>query len=133
MLETQNAHDFLNFSHLVAPKSTFSYLRVFLMNLKIGYLKIDVSCEVSVSFHHMSQNPTPAPELARCYQLTQPRQCDSQKHATYHDMSKAVHVPHKMTMEVSKVLPLPRKAQVIFWKHRKGIIAPLKQRTFDTQ
>jgi hypothetical protein len=47
-------------------------------------------------------------------------------------MSKAVHVPHKMTMEVSKVLPLPRKAQAIFWKHRKGI-APVTQRTFDTQ
>ena len=31
------------------------------------------------NFHHVSQNATPAPELARCHHFTQPQQCDSQK------------------------------------------------------
>ena len=33
------------------------------MNLQICYLKIDVSCEASVNFHHISQNATPATNL----------------------------------------------------------------------
>ena len=49
------------------------------MNLKICYLKIDVSCEASIKFHHTSQNATPTTEFARCHRLTQPWQCDSQK------------------------------------------------------
>ena len=49
------------------------------MNLKIYYLKINVSCEASVKFHHISQNATPATEFASCRHLTQPWQRDSQK------------------------------------------------------
>ena len=41
--------------------------------------KIDVSCEASVNFQHMSQNATPATEFAPCRHLTQPCQCDLQK------------------------------------------------------
>ena len=46
------------FANFVASKSTFSY--EFLMNLKMRYLKIDVSCEASVKFPHISQNAMPA-------------------------------------------------------------------------
>ena len=49
------------------------------MNLKICYLKIDVSCGASGNFQCISQNATPATEFAPCHSLTQPWQCDSQK------------------------------------------------------
>ena len=60
------------------------FLRVFvgtskIRDLKIDVLKVDVSCEASVNFQHMSQNATPATEFAPCRHLTQPCQCDSQK------------------------------------------------------
>ena len=55
------------------------FLRVFFRNLKFCDLKIDVSCEASVNFQHMSQNATPATEFATCRHLTQPCQCDLQK------------------------------------------------------
>ena len=47
--------------------------------MKICYLKIDVSCEASVNFHHISQNATPATEFAPCHHLTQAWQCDWQE------------------------------------------------------
>ena len=53
--------------------------------------------------------------------LTQPRQCNSQKN-TQHDTSKVLRLPCKISMEVSKVLCLPRKLEIIFWKHRKSIV-----------
>jgi len=37
------------------------------VNLKICYLKIDVSGEASVNFQHISQNATAATEFARCH------------------------------------------------------------------
>ena len=55
------------------------FLRVFLKNLKICNLKIDVSCEASVNFQRIAQNATPATEFAPCRHLTQPCQCDLQK------------------------------------------------------
>ena len=55
------------------------FLRVFLRTSKFCNLKIDVSCETSVNFQHMSQNATPATEFAPCRHLTQPCQCDLQK------------------------------------------------------
>ena len=55
------------------------FLRVFVGTSKICNLKIDVSCEASVNFQHMSQNATPATEFAPCRHLTQPCQCDLQK------------------------------------------------------
>ena len=57
------------------------FLRVF---LKICNLKIDVSCEASVNFQHRSENARPATEFAPWRHLTQPCQCDLQKHATGH-------------------------------------------------
>ena len=47
--------------------------------MKIGNLKIDVSCEASVNFQRIAQNATPATEFAPCRHLTQPCQCDLQK------------------------------------------------------
>ena len=52
------------------------FLRV---NLKNCNLKIDVSCEASVNFQHITQNATPATEFAPCHHSTQPCQCDLQK------------------------------------------------------
>jgi hypothetical protein len=113
MLEAQNGHfagDFLNFFHNSYKFDVF--LRILLMKPKICYLKIDVSCDACVHFHHMSQNAMPAMQSAHCDHLTQPCHCDSQKHATRHDTSKAPPLPRKMDMEVSKVLRLPRNIQM---------------------
>ena len=67
------------------------------MNLKIYYLKIDVSCETSVNCQHISQNATPATEFAPCRHLTQPWQCDSQKKNTKHDTCCACHAKWRWT------------------------------------
>ena len=55
------------------------FLRVFLGTSKFCNLKINVSCEASVNFQHISQNATPVAEFAPCRHLTQPCQCDVQK------------------------------------------------------
>ena len=74
--------------HVGAPKRAFRalcsfkidvFLRIFLRTSKFCNLKIDVSCEASVNFQHMSQNATPATKFAPCCHLTQPCQCDLQK------------------------------------------------------
>ena len=67
----------LQLKNLRFPKS-------FDKKLKICPLKIDVSCEDSAKFHHVSQNTTPATDFALCHHFPQPCQCDSQKHATRH-------------------------------------------------
>ena len=113
-LRAQNKHfvwDFLRFSHFVATKSTFSY-----EFSQICYFKIDVSCETSVSFHHISQNPSLLPNL---HVVTTWRSPDitTLKTNAQHDTSKVLRLPRKM----SKVLHLPRKMQLIFWKRRKSI------------
>ena len=98
------------------------------MNLQICYLKIDVSCEASVHFHHISQNfvnATPATEFAPCRHLEQPWDCDSQK-STQHDTSKVLRLPRKMMMDTSTVLRLLRKLQRIFWKRRESIALATK-------
>ena len=89
MLEPQNEHfvrDFLNFSHFVASKLTFP--TSFLMNLKICYLKIDVSCEASINLHHVSQNATPAMEFLVSISRS-PDNAIRQEHATRHVRSVA--------------------------------------------
>ena len=65
MLEHQNEHfvrDFLKFHTSQLQNRCFP--TSFLLDL---YLKIDVSYEGSVDFHHMSQNATPAGEFAPCH------------------------------------------------------------------
>ena len=85
MLEPQNEHfvrDFLNFSHFVASKLTFSHE----FSHEPQNLLPQNRCFVRSfrQFHHISRNATPATEFARCHHLTQPWQCDSQKPATWH-------------------------------------------------
>jgi len=75
------------------------------MNLN---LKINVSCEASVNFQHISQNAMPATEFARCHHLTRFAK------NTQHNTSEVLRLPRKMTMEVAKVLRLPRKLERIF-------------------
>ena len=58
------------------------------MNLKICHLKIDVLCEVSVTFHHISQNATPATEPARCHHFTQPWQWDGRLQTVANDCQR---------------------------------------------
>ena len=100
------------------------------MNLKIGYLKIDVSCEAFVNFQHISQNATPATDFAPCHHPTQPCQCDLQKTRKKKDTSKVLRLPRKMTMDTPKVLRLPRKLQHIFCERPKSI-EPATQNHFQ--
>ena len=54
--------------------------------------------------------------------MPQPWQCDSQKKKknAQRNTFEVLHMPQKMTMEVSKVLRLPRQLQLIFWQWRKS-------------
>ena len=80
------------------------------MNPKINYIKSDVSREASVNFHHMPQSATPAVDL-QVVTLHTALAMNSQNHAQHH-MPKILiilHLPRKMTMEVSKVVCLAGK------------------------
>ena len=105
MLEHQNEHfvrDFLQFSHCVASKSTFP--TSFLMNPKMCYLKIDVSCEGSVNF----RTPHKMPRLPRNMRIVTGRSPDNAIRKTE-------------PQDTCKVLRLPRKLQRIFWNRCKSI------------
>ena len=112
--------DFLRFSHFVAAKLPFS-------------------CE----FSHEPQNLRPQ---NRCFvrgYLTKFHACHgictlSPLHAaltmrfaksTPHDMSKVLRLPRDITIEVAKVLCLPRKLEHIFWKRSKSL-TPATQNDF---
>ena len=79
---TQNQHfvrDFLKFSHFVATIARSTFPTNFLINSKNLRPQIDVFREASDKFYHISQNPMPATEFARCRHLMQPWQCNPQK------------------------------------------------------
>ena len=97
-------------------------------NMKICNLKIDVSCEASVNFHHIShisQNVTLATKSAPRRHLTQPCQCDSHKTRNRTPLKRcACHAKSRWTRpkccachkdcnasseNVAKVLRLPHK------------------------
>ena len=111
MLEHQNKHfarDFLQCSS------------------KFATSKINVSCEASVNFQHLTK-------CHACHGI-----CTLSSLAaltlrftknTQHDTSKVLRLPRKMTMDTSKLLRLPRKLQRIFWKRRKSI-APATRNDF---
>ena len=80
-------------------------------------LKIDVSCEASVDFRHLSQNATRAHEICTLSPLRAALAIRFAE-STQHDTSQVLRLPRKMTSEVSKVLRLPRKMQCIFSKPR---------------
>ena len=96
------------------------FLRVFVGTSKFCNIKIDVSCEASINFQHMSQNATPTTEFAPCRHLTQPCQCDLQKtrNAT---RVKCCACHAKMTMDTSKVLRLPTKTATHLLKTSQSI------------
>ena len=94
MLEPQNEHfvrDFLRIVTLCSFKIDvlWRFLMIFLANLKICDLKIDVSCEAFANFYRMWQNATPAMEFARCHHPPQPENGTRKKHATQHVRSAA--------------------------------------------
>ena len=109
------------------------FLRVFLGTSKFAisnYLKIDVSCEASVNFQHISRTATPATEFAPCRHLTQPCQCDSQKN-TQHHTSKVLRLPRKMTLDTSSAAPATKTANVSSENVAK-VLRLLHKTTFDT-
>jgi len=95
------------------------FLRVFVGSSKFCNLKIDVSCEASVHFQHMSQNATPA-GICTLSLLDAALPMRFAKN-TLHDTSKVLRLPRKMTMDTSKVLRVPRNLPRIFGKRRKSI------------
>ena len=62
-------------------------MNVFLRVIARHDVKIDVSCEASFDFHHMSPNATPATEFAPWHHFAQRWQCDSQKN-TEHEAAR---------------------------------------------
>ena len=114
--EHQNEHfvrDFLQFSHFVASKSTFSYEFSLEHEMKICYLKIP--CFVR-NFRQFSAHRT---KCHACHGICTLSPLDAalpMRFAinTQHDTSKVLRLPRKMTMDTSKVLRLPRKMQHIF-------------------
>jgi hypothetical protein len=101
------------------------------MNPKIHNLKINVSWEASVNFHHMSRKCHASHGICTLSPLDAALTIDSQN--TQHDTSKVLRLPRKMTMEVSKVLHLPRKIESHPLKTMQKSCACLSHRTtFDT-
>ena len=112
--EHQNEHfvrDFLQFSHFVASKSTFSYE----FSLEPENVQPQNRCFVR-GFRQFSAHRT---KCHACHGICTLSPLDAalpMRFAinTQHDTSKVLRLPRKMTMDTSKVLRLPRKMQHIF-------------------
>ena len=118
--------DFLQFSHFVAVKSTFSYE----FSLEPENLQPQNRCFVR-GFRQFSPHRT---KCHACHGICTLSPLDAAlpmqfAKNTQHDTSKVLRLPRKMTMDFAKVLRLPRKLQHIFWKRRKSI-APATQNDF---
>ena len=118
--------DFLQFSHFVASKSTFSYE----FSLEPENLQHQNRCFVR-GFRQFSAHRT---KCLDCHGICTLSPLDAAQPMrftknTQHDTSKVLRLPRKMTMDASKVLRLPRKLQRIFWKRHKSI-APATQNGF---
>ena len=87
------------------------------MNLKICYLKIDVSCEASINLHHVSQNATPAMVFLVSISRS-PDNAIRQEHATRHVRSVA---PATQNDDGGLQSAAPWKMQLIFSKRRESI------------
>ena len=105
--------------HIVASESTFSC--EFSNEPHILLPQNRWFVRGAFNFHPIPQNATPATEFARCHHSTQAWHWDS--HKTRSATSKLVRLPRKMTTEVSKVkvMLLPRRMQLVFWKPCIGI------------
>ena len=99
------------------------------MNLKICYLKIDVSCGASGNFQCISQNATPATEFAPCHSLTQPWLRFAKNELQ--DTSKVLRLRCKMTIIISKLLRAPGKCNASSENVAKVLRLPHKT-IFDT-
>ena len=75
-------------------RKTSVFLRVFARH----DLKIDVSCEASVDFHHMSENATPATEFAA---LTMRFAKKNTQHEAADD-ANLLRLPHKIDVDTLK-------------------------------
>ena len=76
------------------------------MNLKICYLKIDVSCEASVTFHHISQNAMPATDL---HVVTTWHSLDNATRKNMqHDTSEVLRLPPATRNEATRRLEPPK-------------------------
>ena len=116
--------DFLKFSHFNSYK-TDVFLQVFSWTPNV---RPQNRCFMR-GFRQFSAHVT---EGRACHgictlsHLTQPWQCDSQKtHNT--TRLEVLRLPRKMNMDTSKVLHVPRKMKVIFWKRCK--VLPLQDKT----
>ena len=126
--EHQNEHfvrDFLQFSHFVASKSTFSYE----FSLEPENLQPQNRCFVR-GFRQFSAHVT---KCHACHGICTLSPLDAAlpmrfTKNTQQDTSRVLRLPRKMTMDTSKVLRLPRKLQHI-WKRHKSI-APATQNDF---
>ena len=103
--------DFLQFSHFVASKSTFSYE----FSLEPEHLQPQNRCFVR-GFRQFSAHVT---KCHACHGICTLSPLDAAlpmrfANNTQHDTSKVLRLPRKMTMDTSKVLRLPRKLQHIF-------------------
>ena len=114
MWEHQNEHfvrDFLQFSHFVASKSTFSYE----FSLERENLQPQNRCFVR-GFRQFSAHVR---KCHACHGICTLSPLDAAlpmrfAKNTQHDTSKVLRLPRKMAMDTSKVLRLPRKLQHIF-------------------
>ena len=84
----------------VAARSTFPSV-----NSKICLLKIDVSYEASVDFHHISRNANQA--ICALSPLTD----NAIRKSMQHDMFKVLRLPRKMKMDTSKVCSCHEKCK----------------------
>jgi len=113
-LEHQNEHfvrGFLQFSHFVASKSTFSYE----FSLEPENLQPQNRCFVR-GFRQFSAHVR---KCHACHGICTLSPLDAAlpmrfTKNTPQDASKVLRLPRKMTMDTSKVLRLPRKLQHIF-------------------
>ena len=118
--------DFLQFSHFVASKSTFSYE----FSLEPENLQPQNQYFVR-GFRQFSAHRTKCHDRHGICTLSPLDAALPMRFAknTQHGTSKVLRLPRKMTMDTSKVLRLPRKLLHIFWKRRKSI-APATQNDF---
>ena len=121
--------DFLQFSHFVASKSTFSYE----FSLEPENLQPQNRCFVR-GFRQFSVHRT---KCHACHGICTLSPLDAalpMRFAinTQHDTSKVLRLPRKMTMDTSKVLRLPRKNANTSSENVAKVLRLPHKTTFDT-
>ena len=122
--EHQNEHfvrDFLQCSHFVASKSTFSY--------EFSWEPLNLLPQ-NRCFVRISQNATPATEFAPCRHLTQPWHAIRKKHATRH-VSSAAPATQNDDGHVQSAAPARKTATHLLKKSQK--YCACQKMTFDSR